>query len=128
MNYMNSVTLVCLNGPGASWAEWGKVEAFLQLSVRINVWTFLRDLVVFESYLNYVLFVVTVLYYSVMDVGKDLYGLLDVIDVAKGLSSGSYNINRELNPWTKLEGQNDAVSKKTWQFFNQNVIETLGDL
>ena len=36
-----------------------------------------------------------------------------MIDVAKGLSSGSYNINRELNPWTKLEGQNDAVSKKT---------------
>ena len=71
---------------------------------------------------------VTVLCYSVMDVGKDLYGPLDVIDVAKGLSSGSYNINRELNPWTKLEGQNDAVSKKTWQCFNQNVIETLGDL
>ena len=111
-----------------SWVEWGKVEAFLQLSVRINVWTFLRDLVVFESYLNYVLFVVTVLCYSVMDVGKDLYGPLDVIDVAKGLSSGSYNINKELNPWTKLEGQNDAVSKKTWQCFNQNVIETLGDL
>ena len=82
----------------------------------------------FESYLNYVLFVVTVLCYSVMDVSNDLYGPLDVIDVAKGLSSGSYNINRELNPWTKLEGQNDAVSKKTWQFFNQNVIETLGDL
>ena len=63
-----------------------------------------------------------------MDVGKGLYGPLDVIDVAKGLSSGSYNINRELNPWTKLEGQNDAVSKKTWQCFNQDVIETLGDL
>ena len=63
-----------------------------------------------------------------MDVGKVLYGPLDVIDVAKGLSSGSYNINTELNPWTKLEGQNDAVSKKTWQCFNQDVIETLGDL
>ena len=81
-----------------------------------------------ESYLNYVLFVVTVLCYSVMDVVKDLYGPLDVIDVAKGLSSGSYNINKELNPWTKLEGQNDAVSKKTWQCFNQDVIETLGNL
>ena len=46
--------------------------------------TCLRDLGVLESYLNYVLFVVTVLCYSVMDVGKDLYGPLDVIDVAKG--------------------------------------------
>ena len=63
--------------PG-SRVEWGKVEAFLQLSVRINVWTCLRDLVVLESYLNYVLFVVIVLCYSVMNMKYFRYiGIID---------------------------------------------------
>ena len=40
---------------------------------------------------------VTVLRYSVMDVVKDLYGQLDVIDLANGLSSGSYNLHNVIN-------------------------------
>ncbi len=54
------------------------MEPFLQLSVRINVWTCLRDLVILESHLNYVLFVVTVLCYSVMNMKYFRYiGIID---------------------------------------------------
>ena len=82
----------------------------------------------FESYLNYVLFVVTVLCYSVMDVFKDLYDPLKVIDLAKDLHTPKKYFNQKLNPWTKLRKEEDAISKRTWQCFKQDVIETLGDL
>ena len=52
----------------------GEVDRF----IRINVWTFLRDFTLFESYLNCVLFVVTVLCYSVMNMKYFRYiGIID---------------------------------------------------
>ena len=52
----------------------GEVDRF----IRINVWTFLRDFTLFESYLNCVLFVVTVLCDSVMNMKYFRYiGIID---------------------------------------------------
>ena len=67
------------------WVEWGKVFDTFCTNKRMNVPGsrsrvpgFLRDLVLFESYLNYVLFVVTVLFYSVMDMKYFRYiGIID---------------------------------------------------
>ena len=63
-----------------------------------------------------------------MDVFEDLYDPIEVIDVAKDLFRSKKHFNQKLNQWTKLREEEDAISKRTWQSFKQNVIETLGDL
>ena len=63
-----------------------------------------------------------------MDVCKDLYDPLKVIDLAKDLHTPKKYFNQKLNQWTKLRKEEDAISKRTWQCFNQPVIKTLGDL
>ena len=63
-----------------------------------------------------------------MDVFKDLYDPIEVIDVAKDLFRSKKNFSQKLEPWTRLRKEEDAISKRTWQCFNQDVIETLGDL
>ena len=45
------------------------------------------------------MFVVIVLCYSVMNIRKDLYGPMEVIDLAKDLYSGSSKSNRKLMQW-----------------------------
>ena len=63
-----------------------------------------------------------------MDVCKNLYDPMEVIDLAKDLYRPKKHLNQKLNQWTKLRKEEDAISKRTWQSFNQDVIETLGDL
>ncbi len=54
------------------------IHVFRPFFLCINVWMFLRDLGVLESYSNYVLLVVTVLCYSVMDM--KYFRHIDIID------------------------------------------------
>ena len=48
-----------------------------------------------------------------MDVGKDLYDPIEVIDLAKDLHTPKKYFNQKLNPWTKLRKEEDAISKRT---------------
>ena len=98
---------------------------YKRMDVPPQTWSLRRPL---NHISNYVLFVVIVWCYSVMDVCKDLYEPIDVIDLAKDLFRSKKNFNQKLNQWTKLCKEEDAISKRTWQSFNQDVIETLGDL
>ena len=63
-----------------------------------------------------------------MDVRKHFYCPLEVIDIAKNLCSGSSRFKDVLKQWDRLEGRNDAKSKRIWRCFNQDIIETLGDV